>query len=396
MFESVPTAPPDSILGITEAFNADPNPRKINLSVGVYKDAGGKTPVLATVKAAEKRLLESETSKNYAPIDGTPAYAAGVQELVFGPGHEAVASKRCVTADTAGGTAALRVAADYLRKVQKTKTVWMPDPTWPNHPQVFQAAGIKVKTYPYFDAASNGLALEKMLAGLGAIPAGDVVLLHGCCHNPTGVDPTVEQWRAIAGVLAGRGVLPLVDFAYQGLGEGLREDAAWVKEMVKPGGEALICSSFSKNFGLYNERVGALSAVAADAKAAAAVLSQIKACIRVLYSNPPAHGAAIVTTILGDPPLRRQWEVEVTQMRDRINGMRRLFVQTLAAKGVKADNSFIVRQKGMFSYSGLSQQQVEKLRKDYAVYVVGSGRINVAGMTEQNMDALCAAIAAVW
>jgi aspartate/tyrosine/aromatic aminotransferase len=395
MFESIATAPPDSILGITEAFLADPNPRKINLSVGVYKDERGKTPILATVKAAEKRLLETETSKNYAPIDGAPAYGAAVQELVLGPGHEAITSHRCITAHTPGGTAALRVAADYIKKLHQPKAVWTSDPTWPNHPQVFQAAGLKVKTYPYFDPASNSLAFEKMLAGLRRVAKGDVVLLHGCCHNPTGIDPSPDQWEALAELLAQRGALPLVDFAYQGLGEGLREDAAWTRSMVKPGRELLIASSFSKNFGLYNERVGALTAVAASQERAAAVLSQIKATIRVLYSNPPAHGGAIVTTILGDPALRKQWEGEVGEIRGRVQQMRHLFVETLAAKGVKSDHSFIIRQKGMFSFSGLNKQQVETLRREYAIYIVGSGRINVAGMTRDNMDALCTAIAAV-
>jgi aspartate/tyrosine/aromatic aminotransferase len=395
MFESVATAPPDSILGLTEAFLADPNPRKINLSVGVYKDEHGKTPVLATVKAAEQRLLATETSKNYVPIDGTPAYAAAVQELIFGPGHEAVATKRCVTAHTPGGTGALRVAADYVAKLHKLAVVWLPEPTWPNHRQVFEAAGIPVKTYPYFNPAANSLAFADLLAALGEVEEGDLVLLHGCCHNPTGIDPTAPQWQAIAELLAEKAALPLVDFAYQGLGDGLRQDAAWVQAMVQPGRELLIASSFSKNFGLYNERVGALTVVASGPEPAAAVLSQIKACIRVLYSNPPAHGGAIVTAILGDPVLRPQWEAEVAAMRTRIQDMRHLFVATLAAKGVKSDHSFIERQKGMFSFSGLTKEQVEQLRRDYALYIVGSGRINVAGMTRQNMDALCTAIAAV-
>jgi aspartate/tyrosine/aromatic aminotransferase len=395
MFDNVPVAPPDSILGITEAFNKDPNPRKINLSVGVYKDAQGKTPVLPSVKAAEERILKTETTKNYAPIEGAPAYAAAVQEMLFGPGHEVIVARRAATAHTPGGTGALRMAADYLRKNHQPKAIWVSEPTWPNHPQVFQAAGLSVKTYPYFDAAKNALAFDQMLAGLRQVPAGDIVLLHACCHNPSGIDPTPDQWQAIAKVVGECGALPLVDFAYQGFGTGLREDAACLQALVRPDSELLIASSFSKNFGLYNERVGALTIVARSSAAAAAVLSQVKTCIRCTYSNPAAHGAAIVTTILGDPQLRAQWEVELKQMRDRINDMRRLFVETLVRHGVKSDNSFIVRQKGMFSFSGLSKDQVERLKKEYAIYIVGSGRINVAGMTRDNMDALCAAIAKV-
>ena len=322
-------------------------------------------------------------------------YAARVQELLFGSGHEAVASKRVVTAHTPGGTGGLRVAADFLRKAAPNATVWMSDPTWPNHPGIFQAAGLKVKTYPYFDAATNGLAFERMLAALEEMPAGDVLLVHGCCHNPTGIDPTPEQWSAIAALVERRSVLPLLDFAYQGFAEGLREDATGLTALCPPGRELLVASSFSKNFGLYNERVGALSIVAASSETAKTALSQVKTCVRVNYSNPPAHGAAIVSTILGDEKLRTQWDGEVKEMRDRINGMRKQFAQKLIARGYDRDPSFITRQRGMFSFSGLTPPQVEALRKDHAIYIVGSGRINVAGMTADNIDRLCDAIVAV-
>jgi len=388
-------APPDPILGLTEAFRKDPNPAKIDLSAGVYRDATGKTPIFRAVKRAEERILRQETSKNYLNIQGSAEYAAAVQELLFGPEHEVLTSKRVATAHTPGGTGALRVAGDFLKKMFPGKRIWVSQPTWPNHPGVFQAAGLEVKTYPYFDAATNSLAFDEMLAALRQVPEGDVVLLHACCHNPTGIDPTSEQWNQIADVIEERRLLPLVDFAYQGLGDGLREDARGLLTLCRPGCELLIASSFSKNFGLYNERVGALTIVASSSAAAEAALSQVKLCIRANYSNPPAHGAAIVTTIWNDPELRADWEAEVQEMRDRIYEMRSLFVETLADKGVRRDFSFIARQRGMFSFSGLTPEQVETLRQKYSIYIVNSGRINVAGMTRANMDAICQAIAEV-
>lgn len=392
MFENVEVAPADPILGLTEAFNKDPNPQKINLGVGIYKDAQGKTPVLASVKEAERRLLEQENTKNYLPIEGDAAYASAVQTLLFGGGlgHGAAATAQCP-----GGTGALRVVADYLKANHPGARVWLSDPTWPNHPSIFQAAGVATSVYPYFDPKTNGLAFDRMVDTLKGAAAGDVVLLHGCCHNPTGVDPTPEQWQVLARLLAERKLLPLVDFAYQGFAEGLDEDAAGLRKLVQQTGELLVCSSFSKNFGLYNERVGALTVLARSADAAAAVLSQIKVCIRRAYSNPPAHGGKIVATVLGDPALRKQWEGEVVEMRDRINRMRRLFVDTLEAKGAQRDFSFIAAQKGMFSFSGLTKEQVERLRREHGVYIVGSGRISVAGMTEENMPRLCEAIVKV-
>lgn len=395
MFEAVSTAPPDAILGLTEAFVADPRKEKINLSVGVYKDAAGTTPVLATVKEAERRLLEDEKSKGYKPITGDPVYGQLVRSLMLGEDHEIIASNRAVTAHTPGGTGALRVAGDFIESNLPGSAVWLSDPTWANHNAVFAAAGLEVKKYPYFDASLNAVNFDAMLDGLKQVPAGDVVLLHGCCHNPTGADPSVEQWAAIGSVLAERGAVPLVDFAYQGFAGGIDADAAGLRALTQSVRELLICSSFSKNFGLYNERTGALTVVSDNADVTAAVASQVKVTIRTNYSNPPAHGGAIVATILSDADLRRHWEAEVADMRDRINGMRKLFVDEMKQRCPGRDFDFINHQNGMFSFSGLTQDQVQSLRDDYAVYIVGSGRINVAGMTESNMPALCDAIAAV-
>jgi aspartate/tyrosine/aromatic aminotransferase len=396
MFDTLPLAPPDSILGLGEAFQQDPNPRKINLSVGVFKNEKGQTPILSCVKEAERRLLEREKSKGYLAIEGHPEYAARVQELLFGDASEVLTSRRAVTAQTPGGTGSLRVAADFLKKHFPRATLWHSKPTWANHAAIFSAAGLKVEAYPYIDAAGRGLGFQAMLAALKSIPAGDVVLLHACCHNPTGIDPTKDQWRAIGDAVQERGLLPLVDFAYQGFGEGLTEDAAGLRELARPGQELLVCSSFSKNFGLYGERVGALTLVAGNAEAAQRALSQVRISIRTNYSNPPTHGAAIVAAVLSDAELRQQWEAELAAMRDRIHKMRRLFVETMRSKTSKQDYAFLASQKGMFSFSGLTNMQVDELRSRHSVYVVGNGgRINVAGMTEANMDALCTAIADV-
>jgi aspartate aminotransferase len=396
MFDSLPLAPPDAILGLTEAFKQDPNPNKINLSVGVYKDEQGDTPILDCVKEAERRLLANEKSKGYLSIEGHPQYASRVQELLFGSSHEVLTSRRAVTAQTPGGTGSLRVAADFLKKHFPLARVWLSGPTWANHPAVFKAAGQEVEVYPYIDNEGRGLDFRAMLYALKQIPTGDVVLLHACCHNPSGVDPTADQWKQIAAAIHERGVLPLVDFAYQGFGDGLVEDAQGLRALVQPGKELLVCSSFSKNFGLYGERVGALTVVAADPEAAQRALSQVRISIRTNYSNPPTHGAAIVATVLGDAALRSQWEQELATMRDRIHQMRRLFVDTMRRKAPQRDFSFLIDQKGMFSFSGLTNLQVDELRSKHAVYVVGNGgRINVAGMTRENMEPLCTAIAAV-
>ena len=396
MFEQLEMAPPDPILGITEAFKKDPNPDKINLSIGVYCDENGKTPVFNSVKKAEERILAAEKTKNYvSPNSGTVEYVAAVQALLFGAGHEAVTSKRCVTAHTPGGTGALRVAGDFIKFLKPEAKLWLSEPTWPNHPSIFAAANVATATYPYYDATGKKLDFGPMLDALKQVPAGDFVLLHACCHNPTGMDPTVDEWKAVAEVANAQGWVPLFDFAYQGLAVGLAEDARGLAPFVASGREMYVCSSFSKNFGLYNERVGALTVVASSETDAQKALSHLKRIIRTNYSNPPAHGSNIVTTVLNDAALRTEWEGEVKSMRDRIAGMRKLFVETLKAKGVAQDFSFLTKQNGMFSFSGLTKEHVAALKEKYSIYIVGSGRINVAGMTPGNMNALCDAIAEV-
>ncbi|MCP3956484.1 MAG: aspartate/tyrosine/aromatic aminotransferase [bacterium] len=398
MFEHVTHAPPDAIFGLSEAFRKDPNPDKINLGAGVYKDEDGRTPVLDCVKQAEARLLATEPSKSYLPIDGASAYGVAVRELIFGADHEVVTERRAVTAHNPGGTGALRVAADLMKHVRPDVNVWLSEPTWPNHPQIFEAVGLEMKSYPYFDEDSNDLAFERMIRALGQVRANDVVLLHGCCHNPTGVDPTIEEWARIGDVLAERGAVPLLDFAYQGLASGVREDPVGIRALCERVPELMVCSSFSKNFGLYAERVGALTVVAASEERAQAVCSQVKRLVRANYSNPPVHGSAIVTTVLGDAGLSEQWLGELKQMRERIHHMRQLFASELDRRGVMLSaegNDFIARQRGMFSFSGLDRLQVARLRDEHSIYIVGSGRLNVAGMTESNMPRLCDAIAAV-
>ncbi|MBM4094078.1 MAG: aspartate/tyrosine/aromatic aminotransferase [Planctomycetes bacterium] len=395
MFETLQMAPADAILGLTEAFKRDANPRKINLSVGVYQDASGKTPILAVVKEAEGRLLATETNKDYLGIDGIPEYGRHVGALMFGPAHDIITSRRAVTAQTPGGTGALRVAADFIKQKLGGRRIWCSKPTWPNHPSIFQAAGLEVDSYPYMDATSTALDFPQMLSALRKAQAGDAVCLHACCHNPSGIDLTGAQWRELGTVMRECRLLPLVDFAYQGFGDGLEEDAVGLRELAAACTEMLVCSSYSKNFGLYNERVGALTLVAESEQAAQVGLSHIKTCIRANYSNPPKHGAAIVATVLDDPALRGRWELELAAMRDRIAGMRRLFAEAMRARAVARDFSFITRQRGMFSFLGITPAQVETLRKDYAIYIVGSGRVNVAGMTEFNMDPLCDTLATV-
>ena len=396
MFADVALAPPDPILGLSESFKSDPRPGKVNLAVGVYKDASGSTPVLSAVKAAERILLEQEQTKGYLPIEGAEGYCRSVRKLLLGEGHVGVDAGW--TAHTPGGTGALRIAADYLKQNHPGATVWLSDPTWANHSAIFAAAGVETETYPYLDPATNTLDFEQMKAALREIAAGDVVLLHGCCHNPTGIDPDVSQWSEIGDILADQGVLPLVDFAYQGFGEGLDQDAAGLRALAERCRELLICSSFSKNFGLYRDRVGALTVIADRPEQAAAVGSQIKTSIRRSYSNPPAHGGEVVRTILGDPRLTAEWIDELTAMRTRINDMRTQFARGLDERGVSLStqgNGFIGRQNGMFTMSGLSKGEVQRLRDDHGIYIVGSGRINVAGMTPENLPVLCDAIASV-
>lgn len=396
MFETLEMAPPDAILGLNEAFKKDPNPDKINLSVGVYKDAGGNTPVLKCVKEAERRILEGEQSKGYLSIDGLPVFGEKARALLFGKDHEIVTSGRAATVQTPGGTGALRVAADFLKRKLPNAKIWCSKPTWANHPKIFEAADRVVETYDYIDGAGTGLDFDAMLAGLKKIPTYDVVVLHGCCHNPTGIDPTAEQWQQIADVVKERQLLPLVDFAYQGFGNGIVEDAHGLRQICRPGQEVLVCSSFSKNFGLYSERVGALTLVGSDSDSVAAALSHAKVCVRTNYSNPPAHGAAIVATVLGDEGLTSQWTQELQDMRDRINSVRMAFVEKMKEKAPAHDFSFIGGQRGMFSFSGLTPVQVDELRTKHSIYIVtAGGRINIAGITESNIDRLCTSIAQV-
>ena len=389
MLRSLSIAPPDPILGLNEAFRNDPNPDKINLSVGVYKDADGQTPILECVKEAERRLLASETNKAYLPIDGLASYDALTRTLLLGGDFDPT---RGATLQTPGGTGALRVAADFARQKLGAARIWCSKPTWANHPNIFASAGLDVQSYRYLDDSKRALDFEAMQSDLNEATEGDLVCLHACCHNPTGVDPSPEQWGVIAQLVRDKCLLPLVDAAYQGFGEGVEEDVVGLRTLSRTVDEILICSSYSKNFGLYAERIGALTLVAPDADSVRAALSQAKACIRANYSNPPRHGAAIVATVLEDNELKSQWLSEVAGMRDRINGMRGLLAETVKREGVNHDFSFITQQKGMFSFSGLNAMQVDQLRNEHSIYIVGSGRINVAGITEGNIGRLCQAI----
>ncbi|MBS9423228.1 amino acid aminotransferase [Photorhabdus caribbeanensis] len=395
MFEKITAAPADPILGLADSFRSDPRTNKINLGIGVYKDETGETPVLTSVKKAEQYLLENETTKNYLPISGLTEFGRVTQELLFGKDHLVVTDKRARTAQSPGGTGALRIAADFIAKQTNAKRVWISNPTWPNHKNVFSAAGLEVCEYKYYDAEKHALNFEGMLSSLSEAQAGDVVLFHGCCHNPTGIDPTPAQWAKLAEMSAEKGWLPIFDFAYQGFAKGLNEDAEGLRIFAKNHNELIVASSYSKNFGLYNERVGACTIVASDSDTAEKAFSQAKAIIRANYSNPPAHGASVVTTILSNEDLKAAWEQELTTMRERIQRMRQLFVNTLQEKGAKQDFSFISSQNGMFSFSGLTKEQVERLREEFGIYAVSSGRINVAGLTLENMAPLCEAIVAV-
>ena len=395
MFEQVSMAPADPILGLTDAFKKDVRTDKINLGVGIYKNEMGQTPILATVKEAEKRLLAEETTKSYLTIEGIAAYGEAVQTLLFGTNAEIITSKRARTAQVPGGTGALRTGADFAVTKLGIKKIWVSNPTWANHGNVFKTSGLEVVTYDYYDAQTKDLDFDAMVASLQSVEAGDMVLFHGCCHNPTGIDPTAEQWEILAKLIAESGAIPFFDFAYQGFGHGVEEDAQGLRVFAEYNKELLIANSFSKNFGLYNERVGGITLVAENSNIADSAFSQIKAGIRSNYSNPPCHGAAIVTTILNDAALYEQWVQEVAEMRNRIQEMRDLFVATLKEKGVKGDFSFISRQLGMFSFSGLTVEQVNRLKEEFAVYIVGSGRISVAGMTKNNMQPLCDALAKV-
>jgi aspartate aminotransferase len=398
MFERLSAAPPDPIFGLSEAFRADPRPGKINLGIGVYRDDEGRTPVLASVKEAEARILAEQTTMSYLAIEGTEPYARAVQDLLLDGTSDVITGGRVLTAHTPGGTAALRVAGDLISSQSPGTTIWLPEPTWVNHHQVFRAAGLAISSYPYFDRLRNDLDFEAMLATVEAIPAGDVILLHGCCHNPTGADLTTSQWRRLAETLARRGLLPLVDLAYQGFAVGLEADVEGLRILSGLVPEVIVCSSFSKNFALYNERVGALTVTTGNADTVATVTSQVKLCIRSAYSNPPAHGGAIVTEILRDAVLRSEWVQELTAMRERIRKMRELFVEGLGARQVRLGsegNDFLLRQFGMFSFTGLSPEQVMRLRDDHAIYIVNSGRVNFAAMTPETVPRICEAIASI-
>jgi aspartate aminotransferase len=395
MFDRLELAPRDPILGLSEAFESDPNPKKLNLAVGVYRDGSGQTPVLESVRRARARIVELEKSKDYLPMTGTREYAQAVQELVLGRGSALLAAGRVVTAHTPGGTAALRVAAELIAAGGQGGSVWLSDPTWPNHANVFAAAGLKTRSYPYFDSRHQRLDFTALESALKDAGPGDTVVLHGCCHNPTGADLAPAHWRRIGELARERGFLPLVDFAYQGFAVGLEEDAAGLRALCEALPESLVCSSFSKNFGLYNERVGALCAILPSRERADITASHVKRVIRANYSNPPAHGGAIVSVVLGDAELRALWRTEVDAMRERIARVRSSFVAALARRGVSRDFSFIEQQRGMFSFTGLTREQVRRLREEFAIYIVESGRINVAGVLDASLEPLADAVAAV-
>ena len=395
LFAAVDMAPRDPILGLTEQFNADPNPAKVNLGVGVYYDDDGKLPLLKCVTQAERQMAESPKARGYLPIDGIAAYDKAVQSLVFGADHAAVKAGRIATVQAVGGTGGLKIGADFLKRMKPAARVLISDPSWENHRALFEGAGFVVESYPYYDAARQGVDFAAMRAALNAAPAGTIVVLHACCHNPTGYDITLDQWKDVVAAIQARSLVPFLDMAYQGFGSGLAEDARAVQLCLDAGLDFFVATSYSKSFSLYGERAGALSVVCASKDAATRVLSQLKRVIRTNYSNPPTHGAAAITTVLSTPALRAMWEDELAGMRDRIKRMRAELQRRLVAAGVKRDMSFITRQRGMFSYSGLSQAQMQRLRAEFGIYGVDSGRICVAALNSKNIDAVVSAIAKV-
>ena len=392
---AVELAPRDPILGVTEAFGADTNPRKVNLGVGVYCGEDGKVPLLDCVKRAEREMTDAAAPRSYLPIDGIPAYDREARALLFGANADVITAGRAVTVQAVGGTGALKVGADFLRRFAPGAEVWISDPSWENHRALFEGAGFTVNTYPYYDSATRGLDFAGMIAALERLAPGSVVVLHACCHNPTGVDPTPAQWPRIVDVVRARGLVPFVDLAYQGFADGIDADAAVARSFAATPGPLLVTSSFSKSFSLYGERVGALSVVAADKDEAARVLSQLKRIIRANYSNPPTHGGQIVTTVLGSPELRALWEAELATMRDRIKLMRAMLVERLHERVPGADFRFMLTQRGMFSYSGLTKAQVQLLREEFSIYAIDTGRICVAALNSRNVDGVAAAIAKV-
>jgi aromatic-amino-acid transaminase len=399
LFAAVEMAPRDPILGLNEQFNADPNPAKVNLGVGVYFDDTGKLPLLQCVQQAEKMMMEAPKARGYLPIDGIAAYDKAVQGLVFGSDSAAVKAGRIATVQALGGTGGLKVGADLLKRMSPDATVLISDPSWENHRALFEGAGFKVGQYPYYDAAKRetegGIDFAGMLGALNAAPAGTIVVLHACCHNPTGYDITPAQWSQVIAAVKSRNLVPFLDMAYQGFGEGLKEDGAVVGMCIDAGLDFFVATSFSKSFSLYGERVGALSVVCESKEEADRVLSQLKRVIRTNYSNPPTHGAQVVALVLTTPALRSLWEQELAAMRVRIKEMRVALQAKLSAAGMKQDMSFITRQKGMFSYSGLGKEQMQRLRSEFGIYGVDSGRICVAALNSRNIDATVAAILAV-
>lgn len=394
LFSAIEMAPRDPILGITEAFNADTNTAKINLGVGVYYDDKGKVPLLECVQKAEAKLMEQPTPRTYLPIEGLAAYDKAVQELVFGADSPVIQEKRALTVQAIGGTGALKIGADFLKRFLPASDVYISDPSWENHRALFESAGFTVHNYAYYDAATRGVNFDGMLAALNAMPAGSIVVLHACCHNPTGADLTQDQWdQVIAAVQAGN-LVPLLDMAYQGFANGIDEDGAVVRRFAATGMAMLVSNSFSKSFSLYGERVGALSIVATTSEEATRVLSQLKRVVRTNYSNPPTHGGKVVATVLATPELRKLWEEELAGMRVRIREMRGAMVEKLKAKAPGHDFEFVREQVGMFSYSGLSKEQVGKLR-DESIYAVDTGRICVAALNSTNIDRVVDAIAKV-
>jgi aromatic-amino-acid transaminase len=395
LLTTVELAPKDPILGVTETYVADKNPKKVNLGVGVYTDENGKVPLLECVRRAERDLADKAAPRGYLPIDGIAAYDKAVQGLLFGADSEIVQSGRAVTVQALGGTGGLKVGADFLRRFAPGAQVYISDPSWENHRALFELAGFVVNEYPYYAPATHGLDFDGMMTSLEAAPAGAVIVLHACCHNPTGVDPTPAQWERILATVRARGLIPFLDLAYQGFADGLDADGAIVRQFAATPGPLFISSSFSKSFSLYGERVGAVTVVAADKDEATRVLSQMKRLARANYSNPPTHGAQMVANVLTTPELRALWDEELTGMRLRIRAMRQALVDGLRARRPQADFGFVLKQRGMFSYSGLTKEQARRLRDEYSIYVLDSGRICVAALSLRNVDYVCDAIAAV-
>lgn len=395
LLAGVTMAPRDPILGVTETFNSDTNPKKVNLGVGIYYDDNGRVPVLECVRRAEQMLADKPLPRSYLPIDGLQTYDRAVQELVFGAESGLLREKRVVTVQTLGGTGGLKVGADFLRRLNPNASAWISDPSWENHQALFEYAGFAVSAYPYYDAATHGVRFDAMIDGLKKLPAGTVVVLHACCHNPTGVDLLPAQWERVIETVNARGLVPFLDLAYQGFAEGIDEDAHAVRRFAQLCPTFFVSSSFSKSLSLYGERVGALSIVTADSEEAGRVLSQLKRVIRTNYSNPPTHGGKAAEIVLTSPELRALWENELGEMRDRIKTMRSELVARIRAIRSDFDFSFIVRQRGLFSYSGLSKAQVQRLREEYSLYAIDSGRICVAAINSHNIDYVARSVASV-